>query len=255
MICKYCGQELNPGMKFCIGCGKPVENEEPAAETIPAENPVTVENNISSEPEQTPVENDVTAEPEQTPVENNFNAEPEQPAAPTVAPVFSNPSHYGQGAGYYGNASNNAPYGGNVQNNAPYGNVQNNVPYGNMQNNANVNNMSRPVYTAPVKPSVNDEPLSAWAYAGLMLLFSCTCCVGWIFMFVFAFSSEGNVHRKKFAQGYLIVWIVSVIICIAIGILYGAAIVALIKSGEFPTYYDPEQWSIVQGVTLFKSLF
>lgn len=254
MICKNCGQELKPGMRFCIGCGKPVENEEPVAETIPAENPVTFENNISAEPEQTPVENNVTAEPEQTPAENNVTAESEQP----VAPVFSNPGHYGQGAGYYGNASNNVPaqnnapyggnmqnnssYSGNVQNNVPYGNVQNNVPYGNMQNNANFNNATRPVYTAPEETKVKDEPLSAWAYFGLMLLFSSTCCVGWIFMFVFALSNDGNIHRKKFAQGYLIGWIFALVLAVVLIILYfafGAYILSQIDYNVFDFPNNP----------------
>lgn len=224
MICKNCGQELTPGMKFCTGCGTPVENQEPVAVETP------VEETVTTEPEQAPVNNIENPEPVQpqtgfTPVQNPGT--PVQPMGsqgapvPPVPPVFNGPNQY----------YNAAP-----------------------QNNASFNNATRPVYSATAAPQENTEPLSAWAYVGLMLLFSCTCCVGWIFMFVFAFSKEGNVNRKKFAQGYLILWIAGVIIGILFSILYGAIIVAAIKNGTVPQF-DPSQFGLPQSISLFKSLF
>ncbi len=43
-------------------------------------------------------------------------------------------------------------------------------------------------------------PLGAWAYFGYSLLFSVPV-VGWVFLFIFAFSNA-NINRRNFARSY-----------------------------------------------------
>ncbi len=60
------------------------------------------------------------------------------------------------------------------------------------------------------------KPLSPWAYVGYMLLFSMLPCAGLIIALVFAFSDSGNVNRKNFSRGYLLMMLLSLVITIII---------------------------------------
>ena len=55
MFCGNCGKELNPGIKFCAGCGTAVENLAEQAEqielAIPVESVTQTEPTIHNEPE------------------------------------------------------------------------------------------------------------------------------------------------------------------------------------------------------------
>lgn len=176
MICKKCGKELDPAVKFCTGCGANVAEmfandaaEEPANEAQPAEN--------TSTPEVKPVE--------PTPVfaSQSTQAKPVY-TAPVVPPV--------------------------QQNNASFGGAQ-------------------PVNNAPAAQDQDTKPLHPLAYVGLMLLYTCTCCVGWVFMFVFAFSKNGNVNRKKFSQACVIWFILAIVVSVISAIFFGAVFSAVIQ--------------------------
>lgn len=44
MFCKNCGRELNDNMKFCSGCGTPIQQSEPnTAQAQPQPQPVHIE--------------------------------------------------------------------------------------------------------------------------------------------------------------------------------------------------------------------
>lgn len=195
MICKKCGKEINPGMKFCTGCGAPVEEQAPVENVTPAPE-------LKTEPVNTAPVNPGPAVP---------------PVAPPVQPSFGGPQ-------------NNPEFSG-----------------------------PRPVDYVQPEPAQNDKPLSAWAYAGLLILYSCTCCIGWIFMLVFAFGKGGNVNRKKFSQGCFIFWIIGFVLSIAFIIFNMALFISFFEAiqeavegglnGVDPSeIFNNIDWTQLQGI-------
>ena len=71
------------------------------------------------------------------------------------------------------------------------------------------------------------RPLGAWAYFGLMLLYSVPI-VGLVFMIVFAFS-KGNINRRSFTRG---MWIP---VFIALGVFLVLLLIVLI-TGNGPEF-------------------
>ncbi len=88
-----------------------------------------------------------------------------------------------------------------------------------------------PVYgpNVPVQPVYGGQPvyqdttpLSAWAYVGYMVLFAIPL-VGFIMMLVFAFG-DGNINRKNFTRGYLILGLIGFVIGFIMVLAFGASI-------------------------------
>lgn len=79
--------------------------------------------------------------------------------------------------------------------------------------------------TPPVRPaepvfSPKYKPLSPWAYFGLQLLFSLPL-VGFICLIVFSLD-DGNIHRRNFARSYWCSLLLSVVLIIALIVLFVA---------------------------------
>ena len=115
MQCPYCGQEMNPGAKFCINCGtkleqpaqEPVAPAEPVAEPTPTSWEPAVEEPAVVEPEEaawkpaaeepkeaawepeTPAEESVSAEPEAAQGWESENVSRESVPAPEAEPSCS----------------------------------------------------------------------------------------------------------------------------------------------------------------------
>jgi len=104
-------------------------------------------------------------------------------------------------------------YGPNAQQKPMYGpNVPVEPTYG---PNAAIN----PAYSQQVYQDTT--PLSPWAYAGYMLLFSLPL-VGLIMMLIYAFG-DGNINLKNFARGFLLLGLIGFVL----GLIFGATLVNL----------------------------
>ena len=103
-----------------------------------------------------------------------------------------------------------------------------------------------PVAPTPVQPPVKvvekkvipDEyqPLGAWAYFGLSMLFSVPV-VGLVFLIIFSFS-RGNINRRNFARSFWCPWLIIGILAVLffillliVGILGGISMRELTSSG------------------------
>lgn len=75
----------------------------------------------------------------------------------------------------------------------------------------------------------NQRPLNfkEWALniflAGLPL-------IGLILMLVWAFSSEGNIHRKAWAKGMLLIFVIIFVLSIIFGLIFGIGLASFIGS-------------------------
>ncbi len=88
------------------------------------------------------------------------------------------------------------------------------------------------IANAPVTPQnlpPQYRPLGAWAYFGLMLLYSVPI-VGLVFMIIFAFS-KGNINRRSFTRG---MWIP---VFIALAVFLVLVIIALV-TGQSPEFIE-----------------
>ena len=85
--------------------------------------------------------------------------------------------------------------------------------------------LETPQCSAPVTQIPPEyQPLSAWAYFGLSILFSIPI-VGFIFLIIFSFNGS-NINRRSFARSYwcsLIVVAIILIFLMSIGALGSAA--------------------------------
>jgi len=95
---------------------------------------------------------------------------------------------------------------------------------------------------APAEPEVKvvyrippeNEPLSAWSYFWLKVLF-CVPIVGFIFLMIFTFHG-GNLNRRSFARSYWCGLLVTLII-VSIFIILGIAFAGLFRSVPSHYYY------------------
>ena len=98
------------------------------------------------------------------------------------------------------------------------------------------NNYQTP-YQAPVSPDtyVGDprfNPLSAWAYAGYLLLYTLVP-FGWIAAIIHATNQE-NINRRNFARGFWCVVLISTAISVVIAIIaaiLGASVISALTHG------------------------
>ena len=63
----------------------------------------------------------------------------------------------------------------------------------------------------------NTEPLSPWAYLGLMLLFYLPI-VGIVFMIVYSFDNS-NINRRNFARSYFCLFLISIFLGIILSVI------------------------------------
>lgn len=66
----------------------------------------------------------------------------------------------------------------------------------------------------------NNRTLDAREWA-LTIFISSLPLIGIIMLLVWAFSDDGNIHKKNFAKGTLILWIIGFIIAFAFLFLFG----------------------------------
>ncbi len=87
----------------------------------------------------------------------------------------------------------------------------------------------QPVYQQPVYQQPAADDLSAPLTTGqffLMDLVGCVPLVGLIMYFVWAFGSNTNLNRKSWARAKLIWVLISTVLSVLLGILFGTAIMA-----------------------------
>lgn len=74
------------------------------------------------------------------------------------------------------------------------------------------------------------EPLSAWTYVGLSILYAIPV-IGWIFLIVFSISDR-NLNRRNYSRSYLLCALLVVIAVVALTLTgVGAQWIADIQSG------------------------
>ena len=83
----------------------------------------------------------------------------------------------------------------------------------------------QPLYTQPVypqpQPSVNPEPVSAWGFIGLTILFGIPV-VGFICAIVFACMSSINTNIRNYARAQLILIAIAFVLLLIFGITLGS---------------------------------
>jgi len=84
------------------------------------------------------------------------------------------------------------------------------------------------VYQQP-QPAANPEPVSAWGFIGLAILFGIPV-VGFICAIVFACMSSINANIRNFARAQLILLVIGIVLALILGITAGTAISSLAYS-------------------------
>lgn len=85
--------------------------------------------------------------------------------------------------------------------------------------------MESQMTTAPV----DQEPLNFKQWA-LYIFLSSLPLVGLILLLVWAFSADGNVHRKEWAKGMLLIAVIGLILTIIFFLIFGIGLFAILGS-------------------------
>ena len=75
-----------------------------------------------------------------------------------------------------------------------------------------------------------EEPVSIGDWVGTMLLFSFVPCIGFILCLVWAFSKNTKKSKANFCKAYLIIMLISIVLSVVIGLLFGGMIAATMSS-------------------------
>ena len=80
-----------------------------------------------------------------------------------------------------------------------------------------------------------EEPVSIGDWVGSLLLFNLVPCVGLIVCIVWAFSKDTKKSKANFCKAYLIIMLISIVLSVVIGLIFGGMIAAALSSGGY--YY------------------
>lgn len=81
-----------------------------------------------------------------------------------------------------------------------------------------------------------EEPVSIGDWVGSLLLFSLVPCVGLIVCIVWAFSKDTKKSKANFCKAYLIIMLISIVLSVVIGLIFGGMIAAAMSSGAYYYY-------------------
>lgn len=78
---------------------------------------------------------------------------------------------------------------------------------------------------------LDQRPLSYKRWA-LYIFLSGLPLIGLILMLVWAFGSEGNIHRKAWAKGMLLIYVIVIVLSILFATIFGVGLATLIGSQQ-----------------------
>lgn len=85
----------------------------------------------------------------------------------------------------------------------------------------------------PVKEQ--DDVVSLWAFMGLQLLY-CIPCIGLISAIIIAFAAS-NKNIRNHARGLLVLALLSIVICLVIGLIFGFGVFSILGAASSSSLY------------------